>query len=163
MRCTRTRMRSTECTYLESCLSARLSFLLRPALNTKHQNETKAEETRRDATGHGAKAGRRDAVESAARASQHGAVTAGRRRTGAVASRSWGLAGLSRCKSMGWSWNRHSGGTEDDEYTVCLLQSVSTRVGHSKSSPVQSSEDQADCERIRLCSVWVLVAVDEEV
>lgn len=119
MRCTRTRMRSTECTYLDSCLSARLSFPSNTRTTTRHRIWTKAEEARRDATGHRVRAERRDAVESTAWTSQHGAVTAGRRRTGAVESRSWGLASPTRgvwTESaqvnrlvMEWAQRRHGG------------------------------------------------------
>lgn len=49
MRCMRTRMRSTECTYLESCLPARLSFLSKP--DTEFGPKQKRRETGHECEG----------------------------------------------------------------------------------------------------------------
>lgn len=99
MRYTRTRMRSTECTYLDSCLSARLSFPSNTRTITKHriQNQSRGDATRRNRSrseGRATRRSRERGVDQSARCS-HGGAQADRRgrvkELGPRESESWGV------------------------------------------------------------------------
>lgn len=71
MRCTRTRMRSTECTYLQSCLPARLSFLSKP--DTEFGPKQKRRETGHQSEGQTTRRSRERGMDQSPRCSHRGA------------------------------------------------------------------------------------------